>query len=91
MSSVVAEPLDLVRARCIALASAPQPLADGDQVAVRRLTCAVCHDQVRLSLDERILVKLRGDRDLRGRLHVRWRPALAADPLDGAQRSVCGS
>ena len=28
-------------------------------------------DLVRLSLDERIMVKLRGDRDLRGRLHVR--------------------
>ena len=28
---------------------------------------------VRLSLDERILVKLRGDRILRGRLHVRAR------------------
>ncbi len=28
-------------------------------------------DLVRLSLDERILVKLRGDRDLRGKLHVR--------------------
>ncbi|EOD14715.1 hypothetical protein EMIHUDRAFT_432584 [Emiliania huxleyi CCMP1516] len=27
-------------------------------------------DLVRLSLDERILVKLRGDRDLRGRLHA---------------------
>lgn len=28
-------------------------------------------DLVRLSLDEQILVKLRGDRDIRGRLHVR--------------------
>ena len=28
-------------------------------------------DLVRLSLDERIHVKLRGDRDLRGKLHVR--------------------
>ena len=27
-------------------------------------------DLVRLSLDERILVKLRGDRDLRGKLHA---------------------
>jgi U6 snRNA-associated Sm-like protein LSm3 len=27
-------------------------------------------DLVRLSLDERIYVKLRGDRELRGRLHV---------------------
>ena len=28
-------------------------------------------DLVRLSLDERILVKLRGDRELKGKLHVR--------------------
>jgi len=31
-------------------------------------------DLVRLSLDERIYVKMRGDRELRGRLHVRWAP-----------------
>ena len=31
-------------------------------------------DLVRLSLDERIHVKLRGDRDLRGKLHVRNTP-----------------
>ncbi len=31
---------------------------------------------LRLSLDERILVKLRGDRELHGKLHVRgcWKP-----------------
>lgn len=29
------------------------------------------HDLLRLSLDERIYVKLRGERELRGRLHVR--------------------
>ena len=28
-------------------------------------------DLIRLSLDERILVKLRNERELRGRLHVR--------------------
>ena len=28
-------------------------------------------DLIRLSLDERIYVKLRGDRELRGKLHVR--------------------
>ena len=28
-------------------------------------------DLIRLSLDERIYVKLRGDREIRGRLHVR--------------------
>ena len=31
-------------------------------------------DLVRLSLDERIYVKMRGDRELRGRLHVRRAP-----------------
>ena len=28
-------------------------------------------DLIRLSIDERVYVKLRGDRELRGRLHVR--------------------
>lgn len=28
-------------------------------------------DLIRLSLDERVYVKLRGDRELRGKLHVR--------------------
>ena len=30
-------------------------------------------DLIRLSLDERVYVKLRGERELRGRLHVRQR------------------
>mmetsp|Transcript_35413 Transcript_35413/g.75659 ORF Transcript_35413/g.75659 Transcript_35413/m.75659 type:complete len:95 (+) Transcript_35413:18-302(+) len=37
------------------------------------MTTSVVHeplDLVRLSLDERILIKLRGDRDIRGRLHA---------------------
>ena len=34
-------------------------------------------DLIRLSLDERIYVKLRGDRELRGRLHVRFPLPLA--------------
>ena len=34
-------------------------------------------DLVRLSLDERIHVKMRGDRDLRGKLHVRATTARA--------------
>lgn len=48
-------------------------------------------DLIRLSLDERIYVKLRGDRELRGKLHVRSphaspekatpTPALASLPL----------
>jgi hypothetical protein len=29
-------------------------------------------DLLRLSLDERIYVKMRGDRELRGKLHVRY-------------------
>lgn len=29
-------------------------------------------DLIRLSLDERIYVKLKGDRELRGKLHVRF-------------------
>ena len=29
-------------------------------------------DLVRLSLDERVYVKMRNDRELRGRLHVSW-------------------
>ena len=31
-------------------------------------------DLLRLSLDERIYVKMRGDRDLRGKLHVSFPP-----------------
>lgn len=31
-------------------------------------------DLVRLSLDEIVFVKLRGDRELKGRLHVRLQP-----------------
>ena len=31
-------------------------------------------DLIRLSLDERVYVKCRGDRELRGRLHVRPEP-----------------
>lgn len=33
-------------------------------------------DLIRLSLDERIYVKLRSDRELRGKLHVRFGHAL---------------
>lgn len=29
-------------------------------------------DLVRLCIDEVVIVKLRGDRELKGRLHVRW-------------------
>jgi len=35
-------------------------------------------DLVRLSLDEIVFVKLRGDRELKGRLHVSWKgPSIA--------------
>jgi U6 snRNA-associated Sm-like protein LSm3 len=34
-------------------------------------------DLIRLSLDERVYVKLRGDRELRGKLHVRCHGAAA--------------
>lgn len=40
-------------------------IGDGDQVAVSEPL-----DLVRLSLDEIVFVKLRGDRELKGRLHV---------------------
>ena len=35
-------------------------------------------DLVRLSLDEIVFVKLRGDRELKGRLHVGFAPSLSA-------------
>ena len=38
-------------------------------------------DLLRLSLDERIYVKMRGDRELRGKLHVRDCGCLACDAL----------
>ena len=37
-------------------------------------------DLIRLSLDERIYVKLRGERELRGKLHVRVPPAAGSRP-----------
>ena len=46
-----------------AVATAPAPEADA--VAVREPL-----DLVRLALDERVYVKLRGERELRGRLHA---------------------
>lgn len=38
-------------------------------------------DLVRLSLDEVVFVKLRGDRELKGRLHVCWNIALMDHPF----------
>jgi hypothetical protein len=37
-------------------------------------------DLIRLSLDERVYVKLRGERELRGKLHVRPRGTLPRAP-----------
>jgi hypothetical protein len=37
-------------------------------------------DLIRLSLDERVYVKLRGERELRGKLHVRPLPSLPRGP-----------
>jgi hypothetical protein len=43
-------------------------------------------DLIRLSLDERVYVKLRGDRELRGKLHVR---ALPRTRLCVCVRALC--
>lgn len=40
-------------------------------------------DLVRLSLDEIVFVKLRGDRELKGRLHVSFTPSPPAPGLRG--------
>lgn len=42
-------------------------------------------DLIRLALDEKVYVKLRGDREIRGRLHVRrrLRRRLASAPPPG--------
>lgn len=41
-------------------------------------------DLVRLSLDEVVFVKLRGDRELKGRLHVYLIPIFALESLDNS-------
>ena len=52
-----------------AAAATAAPAPEADAVAVREPL-----DLVRLALDERVYVKLRGERELRGRLHVSgWR------------------
>lgn len=51
-------------------------------------------DLIRLSLDERIYVKLRGERELRGKLHVRFAHSAASACLcicwHGVMRPGCG-
>jgi U6 snRNA-associated Sm-like protein LSm3 len=48
-------------------------MADSQVVDVEEDTTVVKEplDLIRLSLDEKIVVKLKGDRELRGKLHVR--------------------
>ncbi len=48
--------------------AAAAPMAEEDSTVREPL------DLVRLSLDERVYVKLKGDRELRGKLHVRPPP-----------------
>lgn len=52
-------------------------MADADAGAAAQFSEPL--DLVRLSLDEVVFVKLRGDRELRGRLHVRVIPSIAVD------------
>jgi U6 snRNA-associated Sm-like protein LSm3 len=47
-------------------------------------------DLVRLSLDEVVFVKLRGDRELKGRLHVCERYRLLSTFIDRAELTVAG-
>jgi small nuclear ribonucleoprotein (snRNP)-like protein len=56
---------------------------DGDAATVKEPL-----DLIRLSLDERVYVKLRGDRELRGRLHVSTTGLCASvpQPLPGGYR-----
>lgn len=49
-----------------------QVMADVDDGAAAPVSEPL--DLVRLSLDEVVFVKLRGDRELKGRLHVRFQP-----------------
>jgi hypothetical protein len=53
----------------MATAAAAQPPPEAEGATVQEPL-----DLIRLSLDERIYVKLRGERELRGRLHVRPLP-----------------
>lgn len=46
-------------------------------------------DLIRLSLDERIYVKLRGERELRGRLHVGTAHLRVQHMMDDAPHIVC--
>jgi hypothetical protein len=57
-------------------ASPHQAMADVDDGAAAPVSEPL--DLVRLSLDEVVFVKLRGDRELKGRLHVRVAPGLRA-------------
>ena len=54
-----------------ARALTPNPARARSQMASKTVERPL--DLIRLSLDERVYVKLKGDRELRGKLHVRAR------------------
>ena len=62
----------MVQRRAVVAARALAPRSHAPPPLVPQASSVVSEplDLVRLSLDERILVKLRGDRDLRGKLHA---------------------
>ena len=62
----------MVQRRAVAAARALAPRSHAPHLLSPQASSVVSEplDLVRLSLDERILVKLRGDRDLRGKLHA---------------------
>ena len=66
-------------------------LAD-DSPAAAAATVSEPLDLVRLSIDEIVFVKLRGDRELKGRLHVRipsFISPLPQSPHSGTHKSRC--
>ena len=66
-------PAESSRSRCVALDyhSIPPTMADNEDTGA---SVSEPLDLVRLSLDEIVFVKLRGDRELKGRLHVSYPP-----------------
>ena len=65
-------------------------MAETAAIAVDEATVAEPLDLIRLSLDERIYVKMRGERELRGRLHVSLacRSTPTPTPAETAARST---
>ncbi len=60
-----------------------------DAVAPQHGTVEEPLDLIRLSLDERIYVKLRGDRELRGKLNVRCRDSTYSPPVGDNPPTRC--